>query len=134
MDFGLKNENTTLYNAFLNICKCVDKHNLSSIAIPALGTGMFDIPVDICAQECFNALRDFCESMDSSSLSDVRLVLQSASIPSFKKHFQSLPGPHLPMTSCSTSLASPISSWAWLDDTHSYKLYDSQTNKILSQH
>ena len=132
--WGMKNESTTLYNAFLNACKCADEHKLSSIAIPALGTGIFNVPVDICAQECFNALCDFCESMDSSSLSDVRLVLQSASIPLFKKHFQSLPSPHLPMASSSTSLASPIGSWAWLDDTHYYKLYDSQTNKILSQH
>ena len=131
---GVKNESTILYNAFLNICKCADKHNLSSITIPALGTGIFNVPVDICAQECFNALCDFCESMHSSSLSDVRLVLQSASILSFKKHFQSLTGSHLPMTSSSTSLASPIGSWAWLDDTRSYKPYDSQTNKILSQH
>ena len=38
------------------------------------------------------------------------------------------------MTSCSTSLASPICSWALLHYTHSYKSYDSQTNKILSQH
>ena len=81
---GVKNESTILYNAFLNICKCADKHNLSSITIPALGTGIFNVPVDICAQECFNALCDFCESMHSSSLSDVRLVLQPASIPSFK--------------------------------------------------
>ena len=38
------------------------------------------------------------------------------------------------MTSSSTSLASPTGSWALLDDTQSYKPYDSQTNKILSQH
>ena len=49
--WGMKNESTTLYNAFLNACKCADKHNLSRIAIPALGTGIFNIPVDICAQE-----------------------------------------------------------------------------------
>ena len=79
----MKNESTTLYNAFLNACKCEDKHNLSRIAIPALGTGIFNVPVDICAQECFNALCDFCESMHSSSLSDVQLVLQSASIELF---------------------------------------------------
>ena len=132
--WGVKNESTTLYNAFLNVCKCADKQNLSSIAIPALGTGIFNVPVDICAQECFNALTDFCESVHSSSLSDVRLVLQPTSIPSFKKHFQSLSGPHLPVVSSSTSLASPIGSWAWLDDTHSYKPYDCQTNKSLSQH
>ena len=47
---GEGNEDTKLKNATLNSLKLADKHNLESIAFPAISAGIFGFPIDRCAE------------------------------------------------------------------------------------
>ena len=47
---GEGKEDTKLKNATLNSLKLADKHNLKSIAFPAISAGIFGFPIDRCAE------------------------------------------------------------------------------------
>jgi len=47
---GEGNEDTKLKNAMLNSLKLADKHNIKSIAFPAISAGIFGFPIDRCAE------------------------------------------------------------------------------------
>lgn len=47
---GEGNEDEKLKNATLNSLKVADKHDLKSIAFPAISTGIFGFPMDRCAE------------------------------------------------------------------------------------
>ncbi len=47
---GEGDEDNKLRNATLNSLKLADKHNLRSIAFPAISTGIFGFPIDRCAE------------------------------------------------------------------------------------
>jgi len=44
--FGEENEDNKLASATLNSLKLADRHGLRSVALPAIGTGIFGFPVD----------------------------------------------------------------------------------------
>lgn len=46
---GVEHEDAKLKDATLNSLKLADKHNLKSLAFPAIGTGVFGFPKDRCA-------------------------------------------------------------------------------------
>ena len=128
---GMEGESNTLYNTILNICKCADVHNLSSIAIPALGTGNLGVPGDVCAQAYFTALSDFCKSTQSSSLCDIRLVLSLELVLLFQKYFDN---------HCDLSSTSPASSidtvqslvqWSFQNDQSAFQPYTIQDSQQL---
>jgi O-acetyl-ADP-ribose deacetylase (regulator of RNase III) len=48
--YGEGNEEEKLKNATLNSLKLAEKHNISSIAFPAISTGYFGLPKDKCAE------------------------------------------------------------------------------------
>jgi len=48
--WGEGNEDEKLKNATLNSLKVADKHNLKSIAFPAISAGIFGFPIDRCAE------------------------------------------------------------------------------------
>jgi len=48
--YGEGNEDEKLRTATLNSLKLADKHNLKSMAFPAISTGVFRFPVDRCAE------------------------------------------------------------------------------------
>jgi O-acetyl-ADP-ribose deacetylase (regulator of RNase III) len=48
--WGDGNEDEKLKNATLNSLKLADKHNLKSIAFPAISAGIFGFPIDRCAE------------------------------------------------------------------------------------
>jgi O-acetyl-ADP-ribose deacetylase (regulator of RNase III) len=47
---GEGDEDNKLKNATLNSLKLADKHNLKSIAFPAISAGIFGFPIDRCAE------------------------------------------------------------------------------------
>jgi O-acetyl-ADP-ribose deacetylase len=47
---GEGDEDNKLKNAMLNSLKLADKHNLKSIAFPAISSGIFGFPIDRCAE------------------------------------------------------------------------------------
>ena len=48
--YGEGDEDEKLKNATLNSLKLAEKHNLKSIAFPAISTGIFGFPKDRCAE------------------------------------------------------------------------------------
>ncbi|MBS7654560.1 MAG: macro domain-containing protein [Candidatus Bathyarchaeia archaeon] len=48
--YGEGNEKEKLKNATLNSLKLAERHNISSIAFPAISTGYFGLPKDECAE------------------------------------------------------------------------------------
>ena len=46
---GMEHEDAKLKDATLNSLKLADKHNLKSLAFPAISTGVFGVPKDRCA-------------------------------------------------------------------------------------
>ncbi len=63
---GEGDEDNKLKNATLNGLKLAEKHNLCSIAYPAISTGVFDFPVDRCAEIMIKTTIDFLKSRDMS--------------------------------------------------------------------
>ena len=128
---GMVGESTTLYNTISNICKCADMHNLSSIAIPALGTGNFGVPGDVCAQACFNALSDFCKSTQSSSLCDIRLVLSSELALVFQKYFDNHSDLSNSPPASSTGNFQSLVQWSFQNDQSAFQPYLIQESQQL---
>ena len=56
---GEGNEDEKLKNATLNSLRLMDKHNLKSLAFPAISTGIFDYPIDKCAKIMISTTKDY---------------------------------------------------------------------------
>ncbi len=59
---GEGNEDEKLKNATLNSLKLMDKHNLKSIAFPAISTGIFGYPIDKCAKIMISSTNQYLKS------------------------------------------------------------------------
>ncbi len=59
---GKNNEDSLLYNAFINSLKKAEELGCSSIAIPAISSGIYGFPIKRCAKVFNNALKDFLKS------------------------------------------------------------------------
>ena len=59
---GEGNEDTKLKNATLNSLKLADKHNLESIAFPAISAGIFGFPIDRCAEIMLRTTIDYLKA------------------------------------------------------------------------
>jgi O-acetyl-ADP-ribose deacetylase len=55
-------EDTKLKNATLNSLKLADKHNLKSIAFPAISAGIFGFPIDRCAEIMLRTTIDYLKA------------------------------------------------------------------------
>ncbi|XP_041929471.1 protein mono-ADP-ribosyltransferase PARP9 [Alosa sapidissima] len=62
-----------LSEAIDNILKIVEKENLQSVAIPALSSGIFNFPLDHCANIIVNTVKKY-DGYGKNKLLDVRLV------------------------------------------------------------
>jgi len=56
---GEGDEDNKLKNATLNSLKLADKHNLKSIAFPAISAGIFGFPIDRCAEIMLRTTIDY---------------------------------------------------------------------------
>ena len=59
---GEGNEDEKLKNATLNSLKLADKHNLESIAFPAISAGIFGFPIDRCAEIMLRTTIDYLKA------------------------------------------------------------------------
>ena len=59
-----------LYNAVYNCLRNASQNGATSISIPAIGSGIFGVPVDICAEVLFTAVTNFA----INSLKEIRFV------------------------------------------------------------
>ncbi|XP_060082609.1 protein mono-ADP-ribosyltransferase PARP14-like [Ylistrum balloti] len=77
-DFDRINEDASLRVIVDLVCKCLqemDTKGLTSIAFPALGTRFRKYPAKLSAKAMFEGFEEFWSSRNSSSVSDVRIVI-----------------------------------------------------------
>ncbi len=74
-----------LSRACIESLRLAAKLELSSIALPAISSGIFGMPKGICAQIMFDAVEEFSSSTDAefSTLRDVRIVINDHETISF---------------------------------------------------
>ena len=70
---GEGDEDNKLKNATLNSLKLADKHNLKSIAFPAISTGIFGYPINKCAKIMLSTTIEYLKG--NSNIKSVNFVL-----------------------------------------------------------
>ena len=71
---GFHNEEQQLYHAVNESMKAAEQYGLTSIAFPALSTGMMKFPVDKCSKIIATAVTDFLDSQQQTCVKKVSLV------------------------------------------------------------
>ena len=67
-------------------------HNMKSIALPAIGSGAFGMPKDVCAKVMFETMEEFIRKSNQKkqSITDIRFVnIDDASVQAFSREFMS---------------------------------------------
>ena len=72
---GTKNEEETLHFTVLNCLQQASKENLSCVAFPAISTGVFGVPEDICAKASLKAVLNYLQVNQNSTATVIRFVL-----------------------------------------------------------
>jgi O-acetyl-ADP-ribose deacetylase (regulator of RNase III) len=58
---GTKNERNLLKSCITEILTCCENQLLSSVAIPAISSGIYGYPKPLCAEDIFTAIEQFAE-------------------------------------------------------------------------
>ena len=75
-----------LHSAYLNSLECAKMLKLKSVAVPAIGTGVIGVPLEVCATQLFNAIEQFRSK--KGDVTDIRIVnLTDEAHEVFKKEF-----------------------------------------------
>ena len=87
---GPKKSMNFLRRACLNSFLETQKHNMSSIALPAISSGSFGMPKDVCARVMFDAVDGFVRSAypKNRTITDIRFVnIDGPTVQAFKEEF-----------------------------------------------
>lgn len=90
-DVDVKKSKKILRRACLNIFAETEKLNLTSMALPAIGTGIHRMPKDVCAEVMFDALEEFVRQGDAKkkNITDIRFVnIGDPLVQAFSKEFK----------------------------------------------
>ena len=138
---GVSGEDRELEATFLRSLEVAMQNGCLSVALPAISTGVFHVPVQRCAQSAVNALTYFV-SVHPDKLSTVKFVLfREADVPLFQEAFQALLSDKsfkaiLTQGSQTTSAASRVESvpvWMWEDDSGVYQTCTSSQSAQFEQ-
>ena len=145
---GHCNEEQTLYFSVFKSLEAASNESLTSIAFPAIGTGVFNVPEDICARASLKAVRDFCQAFPYTSISTVKFILfQQSSVNVFKPLImsgqcgeyqygnQSVLRPPQPRRACvpeSSPATKLTKNWQWLNDHGTFTSYSSEISNRLT--
>ena len=137
---GTKNEEETLYFTVLNCLQQASKENLTSVAFPAISTGVFRVPEDICAKASLKAVLNYLQINQNSTVTVIRFVLYTpTAFQAFKSSFKSIILPCAAKQSdkdAGLKSAANLSSsgqWLWANDSGSFSLYSPTTAAQLTQ-
>ena len=92
---GTSHSRKVLRNACLNSLKIAEEWKMASIALPAIGSGVFGMPKDVCAKVMFDAVEEFVRQGDpkKKTITDIRFVnIDDPSVQAFRKEFNSRHG------------------------------------------
>ena len=85
---GNKGEEYILYLTVYSCLQCACEEKLKSIAFPAIGTGIFQVPEDVCAKASLDAVQEYFRNFPDSTINVVRFVLFTpSSFQAFSSHF-----------------------------------------------
>ncbi len=87
---GLSQSRYILRRACLNSFKIAQELKMTSIALPAIGSGIYGMPKDACAEVMFDAVEEFVRQGDSKkkTITDIRFVnTDDPSVQAFRKEF-----------------------------------------------
>jgi O-acetyl-ADP-ribose deacetylase (regulator of RNase III) len=73
--WGEGEEDRKLFSAVYSALDMAQRHQFKSLALPAISTGIFGFPKDRGAQIILNAILEFFENHEGSSLTEVQIVL-----------------------------------------------------------
>ena len=68
------NEEDLLHDSVRNVLREASRKKLTSISIPAISSGVYGFPIDLCAKTVVEAALDFCGRNRSSSLKEIRFT------------------------------------------------------------
>ena len=90
-DVGPKKSKKILRCACLNSFHETENLNMTSIALPAIGSGIYGMPKDVCAKVMFDAADEFVrQSHGKKTVTDIRFVnIDDPSVQALKKEFLS---------------------------------------------
>ena len=72
---GMKTkEEDLLYDTTKNVLREASNRKLKSISIPAISSGIYGFPLDLCAQTIVEAVVDFCDAKKRTSLKEIRFT------------------------------------------------------------
>ena len=134
---GRKNEGSNLYKSVYKSLIVAASEQLTSIAFPAIGTGVFNVPAIVSARESVKAVRDFFQN-NQTTITLVRFVLFEATVSEFLSEVKRQPEsihprqhnsgmspslttyyPNTPPPPYS-SLAPEMPVWQWMNDQGSF--------------
>ncbi|CAH3022633.1 unnamed protein product [Porites evermanni] len=90
-DVGGKKSKKILRQACLNSFIETEKLNMTSIALPAIGSGINGVPKDVCAEVMFNAVDEYARRGDAKKkkISDIRFVnIDDSSVQAFSEELK----------------------------------------------
>ena len=118
---GRHNEEQSVYFTVLNVLGCANRENLGSISLPAISTGIFGVPEEVCARASMKAIRDFCQANSDSIIHTVRFVLYvQSTLDAFLAIFESgvFNGCSVEESSADPNPKKASSSHTWLWEDH----------------
>ena len=72
---GMKTqEEDLLYDTTKNVLREASNRKLKSISIPAISSGIYGFPLDLCAKTIVEAVLDFCDGKKRASLKEIRFT------------------------------------------------------------
>ena len=81
-------EQSKLEQAFLRSLLLCETNDWSSIAFPAISTGVFKVPVSICASACYKAITHFWDARNDCCIDKILICLTENNFQSFFESFR----------------------------------------------
>lgn len=78
---GHNNEKNVLYQTIFNVLEKAESQNFTSIALPAISTGIYQFPLQLATTIILEAIKDFLkQSLPTQKLREVHIIDQSTSV------------------------------------------------------